>query len=74
MFSVWAVEKKETYHWYKTEKKPDLDQWKICFLFQMLKMRQIHGKNLGNQDWLFGDLMSWTMILVSQKIDEKPDS
>ena len=32
-----------------------LDQQEVCFLFQMLKLRKIWGKNLGKQIWLFGD-------------------
>ena len=37
-----------------------LDQWKVCFLFQLLKKRKIRGKKWGNQDWLFGNWMSGT--------------
>ena len=37
----------------KTEKNPVLDQPKVCFLFQLLKLRKIRGKNWGRQNWLF---------------------
>ena len=37
-----------------------LDQWKVCFLFQLLKLRKIREKKLGKQNSLFGGLMSWT--------------
>ena len=33
---------------------------KVCFLFQLLKLRKILGKNWGKQEWLFGGLMSLT--------------
>ena len=32
-----------------------LDQWKVCFLFQLLKLRKIHGKNGGKN----GCLVVW---------------
>jgi hypothetical protein len=34
----------------KTVKKPVLDQLKTCFLFEVLKLRKICGKNWGKQD------------------------
>ena len=37
----------------KTEKKPVWDQSKVFFLFQLLKLRKIRGKNWGKQDWWF---------------------
>ena len=30
-----------------------LDQWKVYFLFQLIKLRKIRGKNWGKQNWLF---------------------
>ena len=34
-----------------------LDQWKVCFLFQLLKLRKILGKNWGKRTFL--SLSSW---------------
>ena len=39
-FSAWAVEK-------KIVKKPVLDEWKVCFIFQLLKLRKKLWKKLG---------------------------
>ena len=33
-------------------------QWKVCFLFQLLRLRTFWGKNWGKQDSWFGGLMS----------------
>ena len=30
-----------------------LDQWKVCYLFQLLKLRKIRGKNWGKQKLFF---------------------
>ena len=43
-----------------------LDQWKVWFLFQQLKLRKIRGKYWGKQDSWFGGLMSRTRYRISK--------
>ena len=50
-FSSWK--RKQTFYWFKTGIFSVLDQWKDCFLFQLLKLRKIRRKNWGKQDWWF---------------------
>ena len=57
-FSVWK--RKQTSYWSsKTVFFSVLNQWTVCFLFQLLKLRnrKICGNNWGRQDWLF-DVMN----------------
>ena len=51
--SLTRWKRKQTFDWSKTKKKPILDQLKICFLFQLLKLRKFRGKNWGKQDSWF---------------------
>ena len=47
-FSVWGVEKEnKLFIGAKLRKKTVLDQWKVCFLFQLLKLRKIWWKFFG---------------------------
>jgi hypothetical protein len=41
------LKRKETYHWPKTEKKTVLAVEKICFLFQLLKLKKIGEIKIG---------------------------
>ena len=53
-FSAWKVEK-ENYLFIdpKQVSLKILDQWKGFFLFQLVKLRKICGKNWEKQDWWF---------------------
>ena len=57
------LKKKTNFFWSKTRFSSVLDQWKVCFLFQLLKLRKFH--EWGKQDWLFGGLMSRTRYTIN---------
>ena len=49
MISWWKLSKQISY-WSKTDFFFSvLDQWKVCFLFQLVKLRKICEKNWGNK-------------------------
>ena len=61
-FSTWKRKKK---YWSTTVYLSLLDPWKVCFLFQLVKLRKIRGKKWGKQNQWFGGLMSRTRFKLS---------
>ena len=66
IFVSWAVEKEnKLYIGHKTDKKKLFwTKTRFFILFQLLKLRKIHGKNWGKQNWFFGGLMSRTRYSI----------
>ena len=48
----------------KLRRKDCFGPIRICFLFQLLKLRKIRGKNWGKQDWWFDVTNNYLVQLI----------